>query len=325
MCLISLRDAHQAGFIVCPVEKSSLRGQTVSVISNSHQQLSNFLRVHNNNNNSNNNNNKTDQRALYNFTVCLGGPLKFGLNNTKQFTEWLELNSMFGADHFILYNHSASGQMQSYVDYYKDRRKLIEWLSWELPDTIENPRRMKNFGHLGLVNDCLYRSMYLSAVTVFIDTDEFVVPRQTAIKTWQQMLEETECSAAAFVSVKNVFFKKEWPDDGNATNVTKLLDLVTQLKTKREKKIWPHGSRSKYMVRPELVKVTGIHKAWQLMAFAKKNICRLWEGDALLHHYRWWDDPKPTWVEDRFMHQYQTALVSRVLPVHEQVKGDRQA
>lgn len=305
--------------IECKLERFPRDDQPLaaSIVTESRDSADNLLQVHNN---------RIHSKRHYNFTVCLGGPLKFGLNNTNQLTEWLELNAMFGADHFILYNHSASAEMRPYVDYYENRRKLIEWLPWKLPDTIENPRRMKNFGHIGLVNDCLYRSMYHSAMTVFVDTDEFIVPRRANVKTWQEMLRQTQCLGASFVSVKNVFFKKEWPDDrmvATQNDRIKQLDLVTQLKTKRELKIWPHTSRSKYMARPENVMVTGIHKVWQFKGPIRK-FCKLSEDDALVHHYRWWDDPRPRWTVDRFAHHYQEPLINRVEQVHEQVKGHKQ-
>ena len=260
------------------------------------------------------------RQTQYNYTVCLGGPLKFGFNSTNKLTEWLEMNSMFGADHFVLYNHSASAHIAPYIDYYRKDRKLIEWLPWEIPDSITKPRAMKNFGHAGLVNDCLYRSMYVSKRVVYMDTDEFIVPRHNDVTTWDDLLAKGGCDSAAFISVNNVFFKTEWPDDDTAvaSQHIKKLDLVTQLKTKREEKIWSHNSRAKYMVLPEKVDISGIHKPWKFVK-EKIKMCGLSTNLALLHHYRCWDDPRPGWVEDTLMHRYTAPLVSRVENVHRQV------
>ena len=54
-----------------------------------------------------------------------------------------------------------------------------------------------------------------------MDTDEFIVPRQQGVATWRDMLRNTGCNNAHFVSVQNVFFKKEWPDDETAKDTSK--------------------------------------------------------------------------------------------------------
>ena len=312
------RVPYHAASLQCRLKKlpPGVIPEAVSIVTKSCDQPNNLLRIHNN---------KMmfpqSSPPLFNYTVCLGGPLKFGLNNTNQLTEWLEMNAMFGADHFVLYNHSASSQLTSYIDYYLKDRKLIEWLPWQLPESIDNPKTMKNFGHAGLVNDCLYRSMYRSKRVVYMDTDEFIVPRHNDVTTWDGLLAKTGCESASFISVKNVFFKKEWPDDDVAKENHRIiqLDLVTQLKTKREEKIWGHGVRSKYMIIPEHVDYVGIHRIWKLIPQGNTKSCKLDAEMALVHHYRWWKGPTPNWVEDNLMHRHRVPLVRRVEHVHKQV------
>jgi hypothetical protein len=146
-----------------------------------------------------------------------------------------------------------------------------------------------------------------------------VTPRHDT--TWDGLLAKTGCDSASFVSVQNVFFKKEWPYDdiGKENHTIKHLDLITQLKTKREKKIWRHGFRSKYMIIPEHVDYVGIHRTWKLIPPGNIKRCRLDTEMALVHHYRWWNDPTPNWVEDNLMHRHREPLVNRVEHVHKQV------
>ena len=76
------------------------------------------------------------------------------------------------------------------------------------------------------------------------------------------------------------------------------------------------------MVRPEIVDYTGIHTMWKGVRY-NLEVCELSDADALVHHYRWWDDPSRTWVVDKFMHQYGPLLLNQVQHVHGQVYDNR--
>ena len=60
---------------------------------------------------------------------------------------------------------------------------------------------------------------------------------------------------------QNTFFRVEFADDAStASNETiRALDVQALLKTKRENLIYPFGSRSKYIVSADAVKIVGIH------------------------------------------------------------------
>ena len=54
-------------------------------------------------------------------------------------------------------------------------------LPWKLPPTMSNTHIWYH-GQLVSNNDCLYRTMALSAFTAFHDIDEFIVPHRQGIR-----------------------------------------------------------------------------------------------------------------------------------------------
>ena len=250
----------------------------------------------------------------HNFTVCPGGPVKFNYSNVHQLVEWVEINSMFGAQKFVLYNHSGSDVLQPYIQNYVDEGK-VDFLPWPLE---VDSKSIKNLGHMALINDCLYRYMYKTKYLVYLDLDELLVPKTEP--SWVKTISSLHCENKVEAIFKNVFFKTEWSDDevfsGNQT--VQRLHLLSLLKSKRESKIWPHRSRSKYIIRPQKINVAGVHFAHGQVS-KPSSTCLVPDSVAWVQHYRNWDDPKPGWVVDRQLHTLSDAIILRAGAVHQRV------
>ena len=108
----------------------------------------------------------------------------------------------------------------------------------------------------------------MSKVVFFKDLDEFLIPRTHDNLT--SLLDELNKANIASFSFQNVFFYLYWAND---TSVMKDLALngipdtsdtylLTMYKTRRLAKTHRHGSRSKYVVKPENVVECGNHAVW---------------------------------------------------------------
>ena len=95
--------------------------------------------------------------------------------------------------------------------------------------------------------------------------DEFLIPNSHDNLT--SLLDELNKANIASFSFQNVFFYLYWAND---TSVRKNLTLtgtpetylLTMFKTRRLTKAHRHGSRSKYVVKPENVVECGNHAVW---------------------------------------------------------------
>lgn len=258
-----------------------------------------------------------------NFTVCVT-PLNFRYNNYQQLVETIEVNRMFGAGHFIFYNYSTGPFINTFLEAYR-RDGLVTVVPWSLPVTVDfwPPRSgvvpaVHYFGQLAALNDCLYRCLGRSALAVFTDLDEVLVPRGTH-PDWSWLLDAASRGyrpgpssrfPGAYV-IRSAFFRTDWPSDEAAPRSAVDRHLVTLTKTQRETKIYPWGDRSKYVVWTKAVRMVGVHDLVALMPGVES--VRLDHGTALVHHYRLWfdDDTNPPLV-DRSMNRFTDDIVARV-------------
>lgn len=114
--------------------------------------------------------------------------------------EFLELNTMLGADHFTFYNHTIGPQVSARAccallpsafwfvllmrrvspqvacilqDY--AARGRVTLLPWKL--NMASQREIRTEGLFAALNDCMYRNMNRHSLVAQIDLDEFIVPR----------------------------------------------------------------------------------------------------------------------------------------------------
>ncbi len=259
-----------------------------------------------------------------NFTVCVSSPLQY--LDANQLVEWIEVNSLFGADHFVLYMHSGHDQnIQPYVDYYNKVDKL-DSIPWNLAAVgIDDPERdVHKFAQLIQENDCFMRNMYQTRYVAFLDIDEFIVPRGQH-SSWSDLV--STCEDAAQYQVRCLIFRREWPSDDKVTRDARIAqyNLLTLLKTKVEDRVFPPYHRSKYIVKPLYIKsvmVNHVHKFMNSLSGYENQTCILRPDDALLHHYRNCADwVKQGWKVYTYMHTHKEAIVYRVSQIHRMVTG----
>ena len=95
--------------------------------------------------------------------------------------------------------------------------------------------------------------------------DEFLIPNTHDNLT--SLLDTLNKANIASFSFQNVFFYLYWANDTSARKDPALAGapdtyLLTLYKTRRLAKTHRHGSRSKYVVKPENVEECGNHAVW---------------------------------------------------------------
>ena len=230
----------------------------------------------------------------------------------------IELNRILGADHIVFYNHTIQTNVEKVLDYYK-KLGIVEVQQWNLPMGVDTwPKRNPHievhyFAQIAALNDCLNRHRYQSKFIVFQDLDEFIIPRK--VLNWTEMMSVMPPNRASYM-FRNTFFRKDYPDIGNFSNsaLAQKYKLVTLLKQTREAKIFTRKHRSKYMVNPRRVEVVGIHSISRARK-AGGGEHYVEPTDALLHHYRNWENPTdkaPRSTDDRMM-AFKDVLVHNVV------------
>ena len=259
-------------------------------------------------------------------------PLNYEYNNVNQLVEMIETNRLLGARRLVFYNHSTGSDLDQYLrSYVKDG--VVDVIQWRIPVRVDTwPRTevvdIHYFGQLAALNDCLYRNMYKSRFLVFSDLDELIVPKVHAnwkgvlgsVQEQQRMRKFNKFGAFLF---QCVFFRTDWPSDPNATAIpdANQYNILTLLKTKREKDIFPWGMRSKYIADPLKVEMVGIHNIWKFVAnrYMEFNVPA---SLGLLHHYRFWEESSNEWTVDKTLHKFTDIIISRVRDRHEIIKRD---
>jgi Glycosyltransferase family 92 len=275
------------------------------------------------------------------FTVCVT-PFNFMYNNVKQFTEFVEVNRLFGAQKFIFYNHSTGPNIDRFLRMYADDR-LVEVVPWRVPvavdiwppDPKEEPE-IHYFAQLASLNDCLYRTMFRTRFTVFCDLDEIIVPR--SVNTWMAMLNRvTSDWQRAFTPngkkmfpgaylIQNVFFYSDWPDNDKFSGdmLVHDLDLITLLKTRREEKAHTWYVRSKYIVWSRMTSMVSVHSVLDFVDDSRVMHVMVPEKHALLHHYRHSFDNRSlemaNSIVDQRMHNFMTDIVARTAAAHDRIQ-----
>ena len=227
-----------------------------------------------------------------NFTVCTT-PLNYRYNRAHELIEWVELNRILGADFFTLYNYTTGPDVDNVLNFYI-KQGILEVVPWKLPMGVNTwpktntPVEIHYFGQLAASNDCLRRNRDRSNYVVVLDLDEFIIPRKEL--TWRGMMKRLPDSGAYVFC--NTFFREDWNDTTvNFDDKDKAVKfkLNTLLKLERETKIFSHNLRSKYIVKPNSVETLGIHQTWRMAG--NQKIHKVSNQDALLHHYRNWENP----------------------------------
>ena len=252
----------------------------------------------------------------YNFTMCFC-PI-FGKISKENFIEYLEINSMFGADHFIVYNTSFTPKHLSPIMHGYQDIGLMTIYQW-------NAYPSQSFAYHGqatALNDCLYRSKFHSRYMVNTDLDEFIVPMKQ--NSWKEVLEEVDREKlAGSYSFRNLFMVQEKPKRGQDT--PNGIDHINTLsKFVPRPPIMEHKTRSKFICVPQKTTVAVIHYVWEMIPGATTKVMAVNSG--LLFHYNTYvphqqgsekQEAFNSSVNPYRMKDFRKAIIKRITEVHD--------
>ncbi|EEC16522.1 hypothetical protein IscW_ISCW022056, partial [Ixodes scapularis] len=137
---------------------------------------------------------------------------------------------------------------------------LIRLHKWNLS---LNKSLILEYGQLAAVQDCIYRSRFVSEYLMSVDFDEFLVPRKKRSIPEALLSIETAVGKNVLGSmvIQNQFFCREYPY--NSALLRQVPPLLSLIENVREAIPWEHNVRSKYITRPNATVVGGVHFVWE--------------------------------------------------------------
>lgn len=210
-----------------------------------------------------------------NFGMCL--PPLFGDVSLSLLIQFIELSKILGASHFTFYKHNISETVEKILIYYQNLGEVTV-VNWTLPPEVSE-REIWYHGQILAIQDCLYRNMARFEYLIFVDIDEFIIPKNEM--TWIEMLNsninnDKMPELTAGYSFKSAFFDpKQIPDMSQQLTFLQLLHRNAVYST----------LRTKLIVRPQMVFEMGIHHASKLMNM-NLTVLEIEPDIAIIHHYR---------------------------------------
>ena len=97
--VLSLYCSWAAIHYICPLSTINVRPYAVSIVTTLVVEPLNVVKI-----------NYPEDRTIRNYTVCLHNAFNFKTDVSKEIVEWVELHTLLGADHFVVYNYSSHPQ-----------------------------------------------------------------------------------------------------------------------------------------------------------------------------------------------------------------------
>ena len=253
-----------------------------------------------------------------NFTVCLT-TLHSNFSDAKRLVEFIEMHRILGAQRIVVYNENVSGEIHRYLEMYKSS-KFVDVYQWKVPSDVD----IHYHGQIAMVNDCLYRYMYISKYVSFVDVDEMIIPVHNY--TWNDLIltlerKTSRIPKAGFI-FKNVFYNLNFEMDEEAANNSLIKEnrVLSLLYTKRENFIFEPYLRSKVIVNPRRVTVMDVHYIEEVLKGFSSYFVNT--DMAVLQQYREFYNSrlytreakrKRYWLVNRIMFRYSKDLLNRIL------------
>ena len=283
---------------MCSLPKNT-HPDAVSIVTNPEEQPRNFLWI-------------TDSRSnkVSQFTVCLHSPFDFKDDRSHEIVEWIELNKLMGADRFVFYNYSSHPNNDAILNLYQ-RNALADVVQWKLPAHAD----VHYLGQVVSMTDCLYRNFHSSKYIVYLDLDEFIIPRRESIHNWSELL-QVQPKRCAYILRCTVFPVADGYTDSQFEGKESAIKykLNTLLTHSRQNYIFGSKDRSKFILQTDCMEVVGVHLL-QKYRTEESSEMTIDPSDALLHHYR---EGYPLFVRrgassvDSFMTKFAKELISNV-------------
>ncbi|XP_071118258.1 beta-1,4-galactosyltransferase galt-1-like [Haliotis cracherodii] len=241
----------------------------------------------------------------FNFTVCVP-PLFGAFRNPTSIIEMVEMDMLLGADRFIFYNESISPLVNKVLEHYR-KNGIVDVLPWKIP-----VHDIHYHGQLASVQDCLMANKMKSKFLIMKDIDEFIVPHKH--KNWHELMKDVhdrkQTNASAYL-FRNAFFNLKYGVDVKGYTrkaESQRLHLKSMLYVWRDRVFLPTRQRSKMMVLPDRVEISGIHFLWKSVKGFKEVTVDT--NVAFLHHYREWEASEK--VKDDIIRKYGDHLMKNV-------------
>lgn len=255
----------------------------------------------------------------YDFLVCIHGPLYRRLAHYHLLVEHVEASRIFGAEKVVMYEMDTDPVLRKYLDYYVET-KYLHLYKWRPPLDYSHKgrklRQAKTGAQVAMLNDCIYRYMYITKYMVMVNLDEFIVPRMH--DHWHAMMNASACRDTPDANARNVFYPRKNKHLPEKYQKVPFLDMVTVTNTIRDNETMGCMQRAKSIVRPDMVLVGGVHTVSEAVV---KKYCCLEETLGIIQHYNFgWPGPNTTvFVNDTFMYKYADKLAKAVESVHKAV------
>ena len=204
------------------------------------------------------------------LAVCVK-PFHFQFNRALWLIEFIEMYRIQGAEHFIFYNHTLGPDVEKAIKYYI-KLGIVSLLNWNLP--LRSQKDIRTEAMFTAINDCNLRAVNRFEMVAMVDIDEFIMPQKAPNLT--ALLQPHLSKKFGSFNFRNVFHYLYW--ENNTDTLTKfyakntsLPYLLTQMKLRRVVVSQNHGTRSKYIVRPNFVTNAGNHQVWKYVKGESTN------------------------------------------------------
>ena len=188
-----------------------------------------------------------------NFTMCLS-PLHGNPSSALNLIQYFELNRILGADYFIVYNHSQYDRKNNELLNYYQQLGFVEIVQWKLPALVEQEDAVWYKAQLLMLQDCVYRNKGISKYVATTDLDEFIIPLNS--QNWTELLSKQP--DACEYQFRSVVLRRS-DEQKRDQDVFKEHTISTLLNMERATHIFPVNVRSKYIIQPNCVVVSGVH------------------------------------------------------------------
>lgn len=224
------------------------------------------------------------------LAVCVK-PLT-GKFEVAKFVEWIEIQSMAGIQHFVMYDTDLHGPARFVLDYYADRGivTLIKfpYLSAVLhavePPPLSSQNRYAVYQQVYLVayHDCLYRFMGMYKFLEIIDIDEIMLP--TAENNWPILMNRLlslNPKSASFMFLTSWHFEESGVAVVNGTKAPSYLYMQRYAIANE-----PIDNQPKSVIVTERAVTVNFHGVVNVIRPEFRVTIVPWREFGAVHHYR---------------------------------------
>ena len=156
-------------------------------------------------------------KPKYTFTIC-PGVLHSNLSRMEDIVQYVEVNSIFGAEFVTFFNHSASPVLDPILNFYKSCG-LVDVVQWKLPvkaTKVHAEADIYYFAQASQMAECQYRAYISSKYVGYFDIDEVIVPKKG--RKWLDFI-PTDPQYGAYIIDHSRACIKQCKPNGNYTNM----------------------------------------------------------------------------------------------------------